>query len=115
MSEADHHLKEAAHVALINVVPRDDDQVHLIEFLRSPSEVAASIEDLLLRIREVCSPEVIAKTSITNNPNLFLAVRQLLTAYGAHVHRGTWFPVIQGVLEALFDKDQAPYQEALRI
>jgi hypothetical protein len=71
VSEADQNLNEAAQVALINVVPRGDDQVHLIEFLRSTSEVSASSEDLLLCLREICLPEVIAKNSITNNRNLF--------------------------------------------
>jgi hypothetical protein len=37
ISEADQHLKEAADVAIVNVVPRDDYQVHLIEFLQSTS------------------------------------------------------------------------------
>jgi hypothetical protein len=85
MSEVDQQQKEAAHVALINAVTRGDDQSHLLEFLRATSETAASAEDLLLRLSEVCSPEVISKRSINNNPNLFLAIRQLLTAYGVAV------------------------------
>jgi hypothetical protein len=89
MPEVDQQTKQAAHVDLINVQPRGDDQVHLIEFLRATSEAATTNENLLLRLCEVCTPEVIAKKSITNNPNLFLAVRQLLTAYGANVRRGT--------------------------
>jgi hypothetical protein len=111
----DQQQKEAAHVALINVTPRGDEQVHLIEFLRATSEIATSADDLLLRLREVCSPEVIAKKSVTNNPNLFLAIRQLLTAYGVSVRRGTGFPVIHGVLEALFGVDPESLQEALQI
>jgi hypothetical protein len=115
MSEIDQQQKEAAHVALINVVPRGDDQSHLLEFLRATSEIAASAEDLLFRLREVCSPEVIAKKSVTNNPNLFLAVRQLLMAYGIPVRRGTGFPVMHGVLEALFTDDPEQLQDALRV
>jgi hypothetical protein len=114
-ADTDQQLKEAAHVALINITPRGDDQVHLIEFLRATSEVATSREDLLFRLREICSPDVIAKKSITNNPNLFLALRQLLAAYGVTVRRGTGFPVIHGVLEALFNVDPETLQEALRI
>jgi hypothetical protein len=66
MSDVYQQQKEAAHAALINLVPRGDDQSHLLEFLRATSETAASAEDLLLRLREVCSPEVINKRSITN-------------------------------------------------
>jgi hypothetical protein len=58
MSEVDQQQKEVAHVALINVVPCGDDQSHLLEFLSATSTTAASAEDLLLRIRGVCSPEV---------------------------------------------------------
>jgi hypothetical protein len=115
MSKVDQQLKEAAHVALINVVPRGDDQSHLLEFLRATSEIAASGEGLVLRLREVCSPEVIAKKSVTNNPNLFQAIRQLLIAYGIAVRRGTGFPVIHGVLEALFTDDLEQLQDALRV
>jgi hypothetical protein len=115
MSDVDQQQKEAAHVALINVVPRGDDQAHLVDFLRATSETAASAEDLLLRLREVCIPEVISKRSVTNNPNLFLAIRQLLTAYGIAVRRGTGFPVIHGVLEALFTDDPEQLQDALRM
>jgi hypothetical protein len=80
MSEADHQLKEAVHVALINVVPRGDDQVHLIEFLRSTIEVAVSSEDLslrirsedlLLRIREVCPPKLSPKSRSPTTPICF--------------------------------------------
>jgi hypothetical protein len=115
MTDVDQQLKEAAHLALINVTPRGDDQVHLIDFLRATSESAESADDLLLRLGEVCSPEVIAKKSVTNNPNLFLAIRQLLTAYRVPVRRGTGFPVIQGVLEALFGTTPDALQEALRV
>ena len=70
--DTDQQLKEAAHVSLINITPRGDDQVHLIEFLRETSEVSTSREDLTLRLREVCAPDVIAKKSVTNSPTLFL-------------------------------------------
>jgi hypothetical protein len=58
---------------------------------------------------------VISKRSITDNPNLFLAIRQLLTAYSVAVRRGTGFPVIHGVLEALFTDDPEQLQDALRM
>jgi hypothetical protein len=44
--------------------------------------------------------------TVTNNPSLFLAIRQLLTAYGIPVRRATGFPIIQGVLDALFEDNQ---------
>jgi hypothetical protein len=89
--------------------------MHLIYFLRSVSEAATSSEDLLLRLREVCLPNIIAKKTVTNNPSLFLAVRQLLTAYGIPVRRATGFPIIKGVLDALFEDNQEMLQEAMQI
>jgi hypothetical protein len=115
MSEVDQQQKEAALVTIINVIPRGDDQSHLLEFLRPTSETAASGEDLLFRLREVCSPEVLAKRSITNNPNHFLAIRQLVTRYDMAVRRGIGFPVIHGVLEALVTDDLEQLQDALRV
>jgi hypothetical protein len=80
---ADHQqiAMKDAHAALIAVNTRGDDQIHLIDFLSSVSEAATSSDDLLLRLREVCLPNVIAKETVTNNPTLFLAIRQLLTVY----------------------------------
>ena len=79
--------KKAAHVALINVVPRVDYQAHLLELLRVTPDTAESAEDLLLHLRELCTHEAKAKRSFTNHPNLFIAIRKLLTAYGIVVRR----------------------------
>jgi hypothetical protein len=114
---ADSNLieKQAAHSSLISLNPRGDDQIHLIDFLRSLSETAATADDLLLGLREVCLPSVIAKKTITNNPNMFIALRKLLMAFGIEVRRSTGFPIIHGVLEVIFQHDQALLQEALQI
>jgi hypothetical protein len=115
MSDQELVAKQDAHTSLIAVNTRGDDQIHLIDFLRSVSEAATSSEDLLFRLREVCLPNIIAKKTVTNNPSLFLALRQLLTAYGIPVRRATGFPIIQGVLDALFEDNQEMLQEAMQI
>jgi hypothetical protein len=66
------------------------------------SETAVTADDLLLGLREVCLPSVIAKKTITNIPNMFIALRKLLLAFGIEVRRSTGFPIIHGVLEAFF-------------
>jgi hypothetical protein len=45
----------------------------------------------------------------------FLAIRELLTAYGIPVRRATGFPISQGVLDALFEDNQEVLQEAMQI
>jgi hypothetical protein len=115
MADQELVAKQDAHAALISLNPRGEDQIHLIDFLRSVSESATSADDLLLRLREVCLPDVIAKKTITNNPILFLAIRQLMTAYGIQVRRVTGLPVIRGVLEALFVDDEESFNEAVQI
>jgi hypothetical protein len=114
---ADHQqiAMQDANAALIAVNMRGDDQIHLIDFLLSASKEATSSDDLLLRLRELCLPNVIAKKNVTNNPTLFLAIRQLLTAYSIPVHRATWLSIIQGVLDALFEVNQEMLQEAVHI
>jgi hypothetical protein len=106
---ADSNLidKQAAHSPLISLNPRGDDQIHLIEFLRSLRETAVTADDLLLGLREVFIPSVIAKKTITNNPNMFIALRKLLLAFGIEPRRSTGFPIIHGVLEVHFQHDQA--------
>jgi hypothetical protein len=101
---ADSNLIEmqAAHSSLISLNPRGDDQIHLIDFIRSLSETAVTADDLLLGLREVCLPSVIKMKTITNIPNMFIALRKLLLAFGIEVRRITGFPIIHGVLEALF-------------
>jgi hypothetical protein len=107
--------RQDAHASLISLNPRGDDQIHLIDFLRSASELSTSAEDLLLRLREVLLPNIIAKKSVTNNPNIFIAIRQLMMAYGVQVRRATGFPIIQGVLDALFEHDQEALDEAVQV
>jgi hypothetical protein len=79
------------------------------------SETAVTADDLLLGLREVCLPSVIAKKTITNNPNMFIALRKLLLAFGIEMRRITGLPIIHGVLEAIFQHDQAMLQESLQI
>jgi hypothetical protein len=105
--------RQAAHTSLLNVTPRGDDQIHIVDFFRSTSEKTTSIDDLMLRLLEVMTADVIAKRSVTNNANLFLAIRQLLTAYQVPVHRANGFPVIRGVIDALFEGDPAQLQAAV--
>jgi hypothetical protein len=94
--------RQDARASLISLNPRGDDQIHLIDFLRSTSELSTSAKDLPLRLREVLLPNIIAKKSVTNNPNIFITIRQLMMAYGVQVRCATGFPIIQGVLDALF-------------
>jgi hypothetical protein len=107
--------RQDAHASHISLNPRGDDQIHLIDFLRSTSELATSADDLLLRLREVLLPNIIAKKSVTNNPNIFIAIRQLMLAYGVQVRRATGFLIIQGVLDALFEHDQEALNEAVQV
>jgi hypothetical protein len=63
--------RQASHTSLLNVAPRGDDQIHIVDFLRSTSENKTSTDDLLLRLREVMTADVIAKRSVTNNATSF--------------------------------------------
>jgi hypothetical protein len=72
--------RQASHTSLLNVAPRGDDQIYIVDFLRSTSENTTSTDDLMLRLREVLTVDVIAKRSVTNNANLFLAIRPFPTA-----------------------------------
>jgi hypothetical protein len=114
---ADSNLieKQSAHSSLISLNLRGDDQIHLIDFLISLSETAVTADDLLLGLREVCLPSVIAKKTITNNPNMFIELRKLLLAFDIDMRRITGLPIIHGVLEAIFQHDQAMLQESLQI
>jgi hypothetical protein len=53
--------------------------------------------------------------TVTNNPTLLLAKRQLLMAYGVPVHRAPGFPIIQVVIDALFEDKKEMLQEAVQI
>jgi hypothetical protein len=75
VADSDQQLHEAANVALINVTPRGDDRVHLVEFLRVTSGSTTTSWDLLLRFRDVRSSDITAERSITNNTNLSVAMR----------------------------------------
>jgi hypothetical protein len=112
---ADHEqiAMQDAHTSLIAVETYGDDQIHLIDFLRSVSEAATSSEDFLRRLREVCLMNAIAKKNMTNNPTISLAIRQLLTANGVPVHLATGFSIIRGKLDAILEDNLELLQEAI--
>jgi hypothetical protein len=87
----------------------------MTDFLGSVSEAATPSEDLLLRLREVCLPNVIAKKTVTNNPSVLLAIMQLRMEYGIPVRRGNGFPIIQGAVNAQFGDNQEMLPEAVQI
>jgi hypothetical protein len=107
--------RQDAHASLISRNPRGDDQIHLIDFLRSASELATSSEGLLLRLRKVLLAKIIAKKLVTKTPNIFLAIRQLLMEYGVQVRRATGLPIIQGVLDAIFEHGQEAHDDSVKV